>query len=174
MTRRSRIPERSPVTDVFDGAVLQVGQRFALALAAQDGADGARTGTLVLRYGVQYLGKPFLAIVPGLLALDYGDMLTGEAAFDFLLHRSNLHPRADVVGYRNDGVDDMTPVKWLDVVAPIHVLLYADTNATRPDARILALIAPEDADLTAVPPRLLTYLPRYVSLAAWLAAEDVP
>ena len=66
---------------------------------------------MIVRYGVRFLGKPHLSVVPGLVAIDYGEMLIGEEAWIFLTKRSNLYPRAEVFGYRNDGHDDMITVK---------------------------------------------------------------
>jgi hypothetical protein len=157
-------PAREPIGDPFTGVVLGVGERRAIALAPQAGADTLASGTFVLRYAVEYLGKPHLAIVPDLIALDYGQMLTGEDAWDFLLKRSNLYPRADVFGYRNDGKDEMVTVKMLDLAQPITVLVYAD--APTPIAQPTAAIAAPDADL---PPRVRAYLPCYATLADWQA-----
>lgn len=162
------IPERQPIGDAFSGVVLQIGERQALALTAQAGAQVVASGNLVVRYAIRYLGKPHLSIVPGLVALDYGDMLTGEDAWNFLLKRSVVFPRADVLGYRNDGVDDMIVVKQLDLAEPIDVYVYADTTATVPCAHPTALIALAD---TPVAPRLLEYLPRYDTLDDWLGHE---
>lgn len=156
------IPAREPIGDVVTGTVLRVDDRYVLELNPTESA-------VVLRYAVPYLGKPHWAIVPGLVALDYGEMLTGEAAWDFLLKRSNLHPRADVVGYRNDGKDEMVTVKTLDLAQPIYVLAYADATATIPIAQIAAIIAPADAP---IPPRLLEFLPRYDSVIDWQAAHE--
>jgi hypothetical protein len=117
-----------------------------------------------VRYGLQFLGKPHLALVPGLIVLDRGEMLTGEDAWDFLLRRSNLYPRSDVIGYRSDGVDDMVPVKLLDLVAPVQVLIYTDIEATKPIARAQALIT---SNPECMPPRLLGCLPLYPSIADW-------
>jgi hypothetical protein len=157
------IPQREPIGDPFTGAVLEMNGKHLLALEADENAIHA--GAMIVRYGIRFLGKPHLSIVPGLLALDYGEMLTGEAMWTFLLKKSNLYPRADVVGYRNDGTDDMIQVKWLDLALPVEPLVYLDAAATRPAARPVALIAPPDAPL---PPRLSEYLPRYDSTAAWL------
>ena len=162
------IPERQPIADSFGGVVLQVDEAFTLAPAPLTGAVQVASGDLVIRYAVPYLGKPHFSIVPGLIALDHGEMLTGEAAWDFLLHHSNLYPRADVIGYRNDGADEMIVVKLLDLAEPVQVLAYPDAAATRPVARIAALIA---ADTTGLPPRLLEYLPHYDSLEAWKHRE---
>lgn len=165
------IPERSPIADTFVGFLLRTQTTHLLALDPSAGAALAVSGPLTLRYAVEYLGKPHLAIVPGLIALDYGDMLTGEAAWDFLLHRSNLHPRADVIGYRTDGADDMTLVKLLDLAQPVQVWAYANADAVTPLARVQALIAaPEAAD--SLPPRLLAYLPRFDSFTDWQTAHE--
>lgn len=162
------IPERDPIGDLFTGFVVQSHDAQALATSLTPDITPLARGELVVRYGVQYLGKPHLAIVPGLIALDYGDMLTGAAAWEFLLNRSNLHPRADVIGYRNDGADDMIPIKWLDLAQPIEVLVYADATATRPLAHPTALIAPAAVE---VAPRLREYLPVFETLADWQAHE---
>lgn len=167
MSRR-HIPERSPVTDHFKGYLIAHETHHALSLTPQPNMNTLRTDEMIVRYGVQLLGKPHQALIPGLLALDYGEMLTGEAAWEFLLKRSNLHPRADVVGYRDDGTDEMLPVKWLDIVAPIQVFVYPDAASVIPQARVLALLTPDDADISAVPARLLEYLPRFSSAAAWV------
>lgn len=148
----------------------QNGQQ-ALALNASDSANVVYSGTMVIRYGARYLGKPHLAVVPGLIAIDYGDMLTGDEAWDFLIHRSNLYPRAEVFGYRNDGRDEMITVKLLDLAQPIAVLVYESASATIPIAAPSALIAPE-AQATDLPSRLLGYLPRYDTASAWLAAAS--
>jgi hypothetical protein len=162
------IPERQPIADPFTGMVLRLDQTHLLARTPQPGTEVVASGDLVVRYGIQYLDKPHLAIVPGLVALDYGEIITGDEAWDFLLHRSNLHPRADVVGYRNDGADEMIVVKLLDPVAPVHVLIYSDTKAVQPVARVSALIAEDTAGIA---PRLLDYLPHFESLEAWQRRE---
>jgi hypothetical protein len=161
---RKPIPERAPISDSFTGYVLQIGQSQVLSLTPQAGADVLGSGKLVIRYGVCYLGKPQFSIVPGLVALDYGDVLTGEDAWNFLLKRSNIHPRADVLGYRNDGVDDMIVVKLLDLAQPVDVFVFANETATVPYAQPTALIASADAE---IPSRLLEYLPRYDTLVDW-------
>lgn len=168
---RGHIPERQPIADSFTGILLTSGEQSALALTPDPAAERTQSGTFILRYGVQLLGKPHLALIPGLLALDYGEMLTGQAAWEFLLKRSNLHPRADVLGYRNDGADEMLPVKWLDIVAPIQVFAYADESSTVPLLHLHALIA-DDAAVRAFPERSIAYLPRYTSASAWLEGQS--
>lgn len=166
----SQIPAPSPVGDIFAGVLLRAGNAHALSLTPDPTAELAASGPLIIRYAVEYLGKPHQAIVPGLVALDYGDILTGEAAWDFLLHRSNLHPRADVIGCRIDGNDDMVQVKWLDLAQPVQVWAYPNTTAVRPLARVHALIAGVDMPLENLPPRLTAYLPRFCSATDWQTA----
>lgn len=162
------IPARAPVGDAFAGVVLAVGLARLLALAPADGASVVVSGALTVRYGIRFLGKPQLSIVPGLVALDYGDMLVGDEAWDFVTRRSNRYPRAEVFGFRNDGVDEMKYVKLLDLALPVEVLVYADAQATKPVAAPSAVIALPTA---ALPPRVLDYLPRFDTLAAWRAAN---
>lgn len=163
------IPARAPIGDLFHGALIRIDQDTLLIDPAPASFTPLYQGTITLRYGVRFLGKPHLAIVPGLLALDYGDFLTGEDAWTFILKKSNLYPRADVVGYLQDGTDEMLPVKKLDLALPIMVLAYPDDQATRPIAQPQALIA---ADTSAIAPRLLDYLPHFPTIADWQAQRD--
>jgi hypothetical protein len=158
------IPERVPVGDLFTGFVLQLGQKQALATAPESGMDLLAQGNFIIRYGLRYLGKLHISVVPGLVALDYGEFLTGETAWDFLINGSNLYPRSEVLGYRNDGRDEMIVIKALDLSVPPEVLVYADTSAISPIAKPTALIAPADIPL---PARLLEFLPRFATLAEW-------
>ena len=112
---------------------------------------------VVLRYGARLLGKPFLSIVPGLIALERGEMMTGETAWDFLLKRSQLFPRAEVYGYTNEGKDEMKTVKWFDLALPPMVLAYADASATVPLAEVSALGGNTDD----FPARAVEYLTRF-------------
>lgn len=158
------IPARQPVGDSFSGALLSVDSAQLLALEPVEGALTLLRGALTIRYGLRFLGKPHLSIIPGLVALDYGEMLVGDEAWEFITRRSNLYPRAEVFGYRNDGLDEMKYIKTLDLALPVEVLVYADAAASKPVAAPAALIAPASIDL---PPRLLRHLPRFDTLAAW-------
>lgn len=166
---KASLPERAPIGDVYSGLLLQVAAAQVLALAAHPGTHIIASGNFVVRYGLRFLGKLHQSIVPGMVVLDYGDILTGEEAWDFLLKRSNLHPRAEVVGYRSDGSDDMVFIKTLDMAVEPEVLLYADENTHLPLARPAALIATE---LDHIPARLIKYLPPYSTLAEWQAATQ--
>jgi hypothetical protein len=163
------IPERASLGDAFVGAALKLDSgQHALAHAVDvSDVEVVASGTFVVRYGIPFLGKPHIPIVPGLLVLDYGDIFTGEAAWDFLYKRSNLYPRAEVFGYRSDGRDDMIIVRSLDLALPVEVLVYPNDTATMPIAHPKAIIAASDADLA---PRILKYLPRFKTVANWKAS----
>jgi hypothetical protein len=162
------LPERLPVGDPFTGAVMMAHSVPLLVQPPPDGSQIIHSGTMVVRYGARYLGKPHLSVVPGLIAIDYGEIVNGEAAWEFLIHRSNLYPRAEVFGYRNDGRDEMIVVKQLDLALPPQVLVYKDDEATTPIASPSALVAARPEGL---PPRLLQYLTCYPSVEEWEADE---
>ncbi len=154
------------MSDAWNGLVLQIGAAQVLSLVPQPEATVIASGNCIVRYGLRFLGKLHQSIVPGLVVMDYGDFLTGEEAWEFLLKHSNLHPRAEVVGYRNDGSDDMVTIKTLDMAVDPEVLVYTNPSDTVPIARPTALIASES---TSLPQRLIQYLPHYPSLADWQA-----
>ncbi len=161
------IPPRQPIEDQFSGKVIAVGTQTAVA-TEEVSANVTARGSFVIRYGVRFMGKPHIAIVPGLVAVDYGQILNGEAAWNFLIKRSNLYPRAEVFGVRNDGKDDMVYVKNLDFALPVAVLVYADAEAATPICNPDALITtlPDT-----IPERLKMYLPLFGNTEEWLAAS---
>lgn len=165
----SETPKRKPYGETFAGTICKVNAHFLLARAPLPNTEVLHNGTFVLRYGITYLEKPQYSIVPGLVAVDYGDILAGEEAWHFLFHRSNLYPRADVLGYRNDGVDEMIVVKKLDFMQPVTILVYADSQATTPLAQPTAIIA---AETTGFPAWLLQYGKFYKTLADWQAVQQ--
>ena len=163
----SAIPPRKPIGDIFTGTLMR--RENDALLCAPDVDDAAATHAIyVLRYGIRYLGKPSLSIVPGLVAVDYGTFLNGEEAWEFLTRRSNLYPRAEVFGYRNDGLDEQVFVRQLDLALTPETLVYADDAATAPIARPVAYLGPTDS----APPRLIEYLPHFAHLHEWLAAHS--
>ncbi|MBE2184819.1 MAG: hypothetical protein IAE89_15425 [Anaerolineae bacterium] len=161
------IPPRQPIEDRFSGFVIAAGAQNALAMKGVSANVTAR-GSFVIRYGIRFMGKPHIAIVPGLVAVDYGQILNSDAAWNFLIKRSNLYPRAEVFGFRNDGKDDMVYVKNLDFALPVAVLVYADAEATTP-------ICSPDALITTlpdtIPERLKMHLPLFENTEEWLAAS---
>jgi len=160
------IPEQNPIGDSFTGSIIQIGQTQALTAVDLLSEEIIASGSFVVRYGLRFLGKLHISIVPGLLVLDRGEILTNENAWDFLLKHSNLYPRSEVMGYLNDGSDEMMLIRNLDMAVPPEVLVYSDARGTKPIAKPTILIAP---DTTGFSDRLLSYLPRYASLAEWQA-----
>lgn len=161
---RNRIPERNPLGDPFSGSLLRVGEAHAITPQIID--SSLAKGTFIIRYGVRFLGKPNISVVPGILALDYGEMLTGEEAWSFIFNKSNLYPRADVVGFRHDGEDEMIALKHLDVALTPDVLIYTDSTANQPVARVDAIIATQE-QAENLPARIVQYLPRFNSIEEW-------
>jgi hypothetical protein len=148
------IPPRAPIGDAFGGALCRSDEQYFLAVNPPAEAEVIARG-VVIRYGARLLGKPFLSVVPGLIALERGEMMTGETAWDFLLKRSQLFPRAEVYGYTNEGKDEMKTVKWFDLALPPMVLAYADESATVPLAEVSALVGAAGD----FPARAVEYLP---------------
>jgi hypothetical protein len=162
------IPERQPIGDLFHGVLSKFENVHTLSIAQLPETQLVVEGELVIRYGVRYLGKPNFSVVPGLIALDYGEMLTGENAWNFLLNRSNLYPRSDVLGYRNDGQDEMISIKYLDLALPVDVLAFENEQATLPLASISALIVTNgEVAQYDFPQRMIQYLPQFSSIADW-------
>ncbi len=166
----SAIPDRNPIGDRFTGSVIQIGDFQALATLVPTDLEPVAFGSFVVRYGLRFLGKLHVSIVPGLLVLDRGEIMTSEEAWEFILKHSNLYPRSEVVGYKNDGTEDMVMLRTLDMAVAPEVLLYPDDKSTKPIAKPTALIAP---DLSDISERLLNYLPRYASLAEWQAEMNI-
>ena len=163
MKRKSAI-QRQPIADQLTGVVAEVdGQALLSSAELADGAAIAR-GELTVRYGITYFGKPHISIVPDLVVADYGELLNGEAAWEFLMKRGHLYPRADVCGLRNDGVEDMVAVKQLDIDYPYVVFVYRQLEDEQPFAALSALI---DANPECYTERLLRRLPRFDSVSSW-------
>ncbi len=162
------LPQREAISDLLSGTVSRFGRSFFLSSAAPPQAQLVLQGEITLRYAIPYLFKPEWSIVPDLVVLDYGETMTGELAWDFLMKSSHLFPRSDLLGYRNDGVDEMVPLKQLDFDSPYDVFAYRMPGDQKPAAKLSALIASESS---AFPERLLRHLPRFPSLEDWLSRE---
>ena len=165
MPRKAHL-NRQPINERVNGRVSLLDGDYLLSDAALPDADAVAAGELCLRYGIPYFFKRDLTIVPDLLALDRGETLNGEAAWQFLMESSHLYPRSDLIGIRSDGVDEMVPFKQLDFDSPYAVFAYADASDDEPIAELAALIT---ADATAYPKRLLRHLPVFPSLNDWRA-----
>lgn len=160
----TKIPPRQPIGESCGGHLYTIDGVTLFATQPITELEPTNSGDFVLRYGIRYLGKPHLSIVPGMVAVDYGEIITGVDAWHFLFHRSNLYPRADVIGYRNDGEDEMLPVKQLDMMQPVEVLIYPDETATKPIAKPVACISAKPDDL---PEFAQQYMTHYTTLADW-------
>lgn len=151
--------------------MLRLADATLLSTSTDSAAETLAGGPLLLRYGLVCLETPQRCLVPELVVMEYGEMLNGEAAWEFLLHHSNLHPRAEVLGRRDDGEEDMLRVSRLDLAQTPRVLVWrreAAGDAT-PLAAPVAVIA-DEAD--ALPHRLRRFLPLYASLADWRHEHD--
>ncbi|MCY3945767.1 MAG: hypothetical protein OXF44_05735 [Anaerolineaceae bacterium] len=137
-----------------------------LSTLGDSAVETLASGPLLLRYGLVCLETPQHCLVPELVVMEYGELLSGEAAWDFLLHHSNLHPRAEVLGLRDDGEEDQLRVSRLDLAQTPRVLVWPAESAgdATPMARPRAVIAEEPDSL---PGRLRQFLPLYPSLADW-------
>ena len=158
------IPQREPINELVSGSVSLLGGSFLLSSSVLPQAEVILQGEIALRYGIPYLFKPEWSIVPDLVVLDYGEIMSGEMAWDFLMKNSHLYPRSDVLGYRNDGVDEMVTLKQLDFDSPYDAFVYREPGDQQPVARLSALI--ESAN-SSFPERLLRHLPRFASLDDW-------
>ncbi|MEL6526818.1 MAG: hypothetical protein AAFQ07_14030 [Chloroflexota bacterium] len=139
-----RIPNLALIGDTIAGVVIAVDDHFLLTTEAIDGHDSVHHGTFTVRYGITYLGKPHKSLVPGLMALDYGAFKTGEEAWDFLLNKSNLYPRADVLGYDAQGEKQQVFVKELDLLYPFDVLVYGSEDEIAALCEVDAFIGVDD------------------------------
>ena len=167
MKRKSEI-QRQPISDQAAGIVTEVEGHALLSAAELTVGEVIARGELILRYGITYLGKPHLSIVPHLVVADYGELLNGEEAWAFLMTSAHLYPRADVCGFLNDGGDEMVALKQLDFDYPFDVFVYQHSHDDLPLAKLSALVA---ADPASFPDRLLNHLPRFDSLNAWRRNE---
>ena len=159
-------PHSLPIAERVRGIVTRLGDGAFFSASELGDGDRIAQGELIIRYGITYLGKPHLSIVPDLVVADYGELLNGEDAWDFLMKSGHLYPRADVCGQRNDGEDDMIVLKQLDFDYPYDVFAYRQVEDKRPFAKLSALIA---SDRSAFPERLLKHLPCFDRLRDWQA-----
>lgn len=167
MKRKSEAP-RQPLSECVSGVVTEIDGHALLSAKALPGGEAIARGDLILRYGITFLGKPHLSIVPQLVVADYGELLNGEEAWAFLMSSAHLYPRADVCGFLNDGEDDMVALKQLDFDHPFDVFVYRQLQDELPMLKLSALVAGEPAPF---PERLTRQLPRFDSLSAWRRDE---
>ena len=160
------MPERLPISEHVSAAVSRIAGSSLLSPDALAAGDLLAEGALCVRYGITYLGKPQLSIVPDLVVADYGEMLVGEVMWQFLMQSAHRYPRADACGLNVHGAEEMVVLKQLDFDYPYDVFVYRKDSDRAPLTRLTALIAP---DRTLFPQRLLAHLPCFESLDAWRA-----
>lgn len=165
MTDQS-LPERQPISERVSAVVTRIDDSALLSASSLGAGDILAQDDLILRYGITYLGKPQLSIVPDLVVADYGEILVGESMWQFMMKSAHLYPRADACGLSEDGVEEMVALKQLDFDYPYNVFVYRKDSDSTPLTRLAALIASEQ---TLFPQRLLDHLPRFDSLNAWRA-----
>ena len=157
---------RQPISDKATGVLTRLDGLALLSSRKLPAGQDIASGDLLVRYGITYMGRPQLSIVPELVIADYGAMLHGESAWQFLMEKSHLYPRADVCGWRSDGQEDMPALKQLDFDRQYQVFVYGHADDRQPLARLSALIA---ADRAKFPPRLSQHLPTFASFDEWRA-----
>ncbi|MYD11395.1 MAG: hypothetical protein F4X02_15295 [Chloroflexi bacterium] len=165
MAKRT-LPERKPISDRLSALVTRLDDKALLSPASLGAGEVLARGDLILRYGVTFLGKPQLSIVPDLVVADYGELLVGEAMWQFLMKSAHRYPRADAFGLNRDGGEEMVALKQLDFDYPYDVFVYRQARDRKPLAKLSALIASKKAQY---PHRLLAHLPRFDSVDAWRA-----
>lgn len=146
--------------------VTRIDDSSLLSQRSLEAGEKLAQGDLTLRYGITYLGKPHISIVPDLVVSDYGEMLVGEAMWQFLMQSAHLYPRADACGRDKDGDEAVVVLKQLDFDYPYDVFVYLKNSDRKPLTRLSALISGEQTDF---PQRLLAHLPRCDSLNVWRA-----
>ncbi len=161
-----RFPPRQPVQDIVEGVVLRAHDRLFLTKTPLPAAEVIAEGLIAVRYGIVYLGRAYHAIMPELVALDTGGGYAGEEAWDFLMNKSNLFPRADVIGIRDDGEEDMVTVKSLDLMYPLRVFAFFPADEPTNLGQLTAWLGAVPQDL---PARLTQALDIYPDLASWEA-----
>lgn len=162
-----RIPDRQPIGDAYTGIIITIDEHHLLADSSITDQEVVHNGDFIVRYGVVYLGKPHLSIVPDLMALDYGAFKTGDDAWDFLINKSTLYPRADVFGFNNKGDDTQAFVRELDLMYPYDILVYDNADSTSPLCKVDAIIS---ITPDALSDRLKEYANLFPSIDDWKKA----
>ncbi len=126
------------------------------------------TGTLIFRYGISYLIPPLDALVPGLFVSERGVALVGREAWDYMLTHCQIHPRADVIGFRTNSGDSQVFLRELDWGRPPRVLAYTTPESRMPIAEPQAVFVGEASP--PLPEMLLKYLPAVTDLTPLLTA----
>lgn len=170
----SRIPSPEYISESVEGAVYDLPAATALLLGTPPALLAAYTprlqGMLTLRYGIPCLTPATDAIVPGLMVGEKGGTLTGREAWDYMLRRFQMHPRADIIGVRSNGQTAQVWLRELDFGAAIKVFVYASPQTMTPTVAVTALVIGMDAN--PLPELLAQYLPITDNIRSLLAKPE--
>jgi hypothetical protein len=100
---------------------------------------------------------PTEVVIPGLFFSEKGAALTGREAWDYMQHRFQMHPRADVVGLHANGTLAQVFLRELDWGAAIRVFVYDSVETRAPHAELKRLVIGPNAP--PLPELLSRYLP---------------
>lgn len=124
-------------TDYLTGCVVRPTEDGPAVLLVTDGAPCPLRGALLageiaLRYGLAMLYEPGYLLV-GWVHDDFRREYEGEAAFDFMLHRGDRFPRADVLGQRvSTGAREEMFLKQFDLARGVFAFAAAPAGQARP------------------------------------------
>ncbi len=167
MAPREILPREALEEHTF-GALTQLNHQVVVSHEPLGIGEPLYHGQITFRYGVRFLGKTHYSIIPELIVLDYGTMMNGVEAWEFLLNKSNMYPRAEIFGHRHDGVDDIITIRQLDLALPIVVFAFTHPVQDQPFAQLSAWIAPSNSSShISLPPYLIKYIPVFETIAQW-------
>jgi hypothetical protein len=138
-----------PAHDSLSGWLVEIGHDRRSALIVD--VDGRPrpgqvmyAGDLSVCYAVPYLYEQ-KSFVPYLLIDDFGREFVGIAALNFMVHKGDAFPRADVYGrWVHSGERDAVFLKQLDMAAELEAFAYESTGSPLPLARLGAVVWVED------------------------------
>lgn len=139
-----------PPSDEIDGVLVRAGQRSRVVLvrdALPDDLTGEviHTGRMVVCYALPFLYERD-SLLPQLVVDDFRRMYQGRVALEFMIHKGDAFPRADVVGRRvSTGRRADLFLKQLDLAAPLEAYAYVDLNALQLAARLDLMVQVDDA-----------------------------
>lgn len=159
--RHTSIPEPEYITETVEGAVFDLPGGAVLVVGAVPEALASRPararGTLILRYGIPMNSPVAEPVIPGLMVGERGGALVGREAWEFMMNRFQMFPRADVVGFRPGGAEAQVFLRELDFGAQVRVYVFESTEARKALAEVTALFRGEG--VPELPEMLTRHLP---------------
>jgi hypothetical protein len=158
-----QIPDPVYVTEKVAGHVIDLGTKKLLVIGAipSDLANypALISGEIVIRYGIGTFVPMGDAVIPGLFAAEYGGMLVGREAWDYIQKNFQMHPRADVVGILLNGQKTQKFLRELDFGIPVRVFVYRNESETIPLTELSNLYVGAQSETVELPELLRMYLP---------------